>query len=392
MRKHFMAILGGHSGRVAAGVAATLVAGSAAHAVTLPVTSGLIMHLDSSSVTTDGSGNVTQWNDQSGLGNHATQGDNTMQPTLEAAVTPTGEGVIRFDSQADATPEHLVIAGNSTDFDMSATTWFVVFRAQTDTNNRRMWTSAYLDVDPDPGNSILSSQALGSITDVSTSETDPGLGYRSLGRDAAGAFTATTTASAGGGTPSALNTTDFFVGSSYFDSSTDEIFAMLTAPDGTQYTDTQNGATEQLSGHLQTLIGAQTGNDLVIDANGWSGDIAAMVIYNRVLTPQEFADVTEALRLSYIGNVAPPLVGDLDDDGFVGIADLNIVLGNWNSNVTAGDELQGDPSGDGFVGIEDLNTVLGNWNAGTPPSGVAVPEPASLVLLGLGGLAALRRR
>ncbi|MEZ6193957.1 MAG: carbohydrate-binding domain-containing protein [Phycisphaerales bacterium] len=56
------------------------------------------------------------------------------------------------------------------------------------------------------------------------------------------------------------------------------------------------------------------------------------------------------------------LQGDLNGDGFVGIADLNIVLTNWNLAVTAGDPLQGDPSGDGFVGIQDLNTVLGNWN------------------------------
>jgi hypothetical protein len=73
------------------------------------------------------------------------------------------------------------------------------------------------------------------------------------------------------------------------------------------------------------------------------------------------------------------LDGDLDDDGFVGIGDLNVVLGNWNQNVTAGDLSAGDPSGDGFVGIEDLNVVLGNWNAGTPPVTppvVAVAEAA----------------
>jgi glucosylceramidase len=84
------------------------------------------------------------------------------------------------------------------------------------------------------------------------------------------------------------------------------------------------------------------------------------------------------------------LVGDLDGDGFVGIGDLNIVLGNWNQIVAAGDPLLGDPSGDGFVGIEDLNTVLGNWNAGTPPA-VAIPEPGTLALLGLGGLGLARR-
>jgi len=86
------------------------------------------------------------------------------------------------------------------------------------------------------------------------------------------------------------------------------------------------------------------------------------------------------------------LVGDLDGDGFVGIADLNIVLGNWNQNVTAGDPLQGDPSGDGFVGIEDLNQVLGNWNAGTPPASTIIPEPSCLGLLALSGMVILSAR
>ncbi len=75
----------------------------------------------------------------------------------------------------------------------------------------------------------------------------------------------------------------------------------------------------------------------------------------------------------------PPIQGDLNLDGFVGIADLNIILGVWNQNVAPGDLLAGDPSGDGFVGIDDLNTVLGNWNAGTPPMTVVIVErPASL--------------
>jgi PEP-CTERM motif len=88
--------------------------------------------------------------------------------------------------------------------------------------------------------------------------------------------------------------------------------------------------------------------------------------------------------------IAPPLDGDLDNDGFVGITDLNLVLSNWNLNIPPGDPAA-DPSGDDYVGIEDLNVVLGNWNAGTPPV-ATVPEPATLSLLGLGGLAILRRR
>jgi uncharacterized protein len=88
-----------------------------------------------------------------------------------------------------------------------------------------------------------------------------------------------------------------------------------------------------------------------------------------------------------------PLVGDLDGDGFVGINDLNIVLGNWNQNVPPGNPLA-DPSGDGFVGIDDLNAVLGNWNAGTPPGDVSaiIPEPGTAGVLGFGVIGLIRRR
>ena len=88
------------------------------------------------------------------------------------------------------------------------------------------------------------------------------------------------------------------------------------------------------------------------------------------------------------------VVGDLNSDGFVGIADLNIVLAHWNQDVTEGYLFSGDPTGDGFVGIADLDIVLGNWNAGTPPdeSGAVVPEPTAFVLLGLTVMSLLHRR
>ena len=84
------------------------------------------------------------------------------------------------------------------------------------------------------------------------------------------------------------------------------------------------------------------------------------------------------------------ILGDLNDDGFVGLDDMDSILSNWNTNVTVGDETMGDVTNDGFVGLDDLDVILSNWNAGTPPPppplSVALPEPASLgLMLALGG-------
>ena len=83
-----------------------------------------------------------------------------------------------------------------------------------------------------------------------------------------------------------------------------------------------------------------------------------------------------------------PLPGDLNDDGFVGGDDLDIVRSFWGQNVTPGDLLSGDPSQDGFVGGDDLDIVRANWGQGAPPAPSAVPEPNTLValfgLLGIG--------
>jgi len=90
---------------------------------------------------------------------------------------------------------------------------------------------------------------------------------------------------------------------------------------------------------------------------------------------------------------AVPIIGDLDGDGFVGVDDLNIILGNWNATVTPGDLSVGDADGSGFIGVDDMNILLANWNAGTlPPPGTVIPEPGTAILFVASGWVLLRRR
>jgi len=80
--------------------------------------------------------------------------------------------------------------------------------------------------------------------------------------------------------------------------------------------------------------------------------------------------------------------GDANGDGQVTGADLSILDNNFGQ---PGDRSAGDFNGDGQVTGADLSILDANFGAGGASS-VAIPEPASITLIGLGGLILLRRR
>ena len=86
------------------------------------------------------------------------------------------------------------------------------------------------------------------------------------------------------------------------------------------------------------------------------------------------------------------LAGDATGDGFVGVDDLDLILANWGTLVTAGNSNVGDWSGDGSIGQADLQVVLDHWGLSTPAPDTNIPEPGTLAMLTLLLFTQRRRR
>jgi hypothetical protein len=109
----------------------------------------------------------------------------------------------------------------------------------------------------------------------------------------------------------------------------------------------------------------------------------------RLVVPSPDTCIDE-LEVYGIRGASPGLAGDLNGDGVVSSADLDLVRANWGQSVTPGDGMAGDGNGDGIVNSADLDLVRANWGA---TAAAAVPEPGMLVLLlGVLAISLIRRK
>jgi autotransporter-associated beta strand protein len=207
-------------------------------------------------------------------------------------------------------------------------------------------------------------------------------------------------------------------------SSTQQLASLTVAPGSTSSITASMHASTPKTLQVGTLTFGDPGspststlditNNILI-ANGADTDAEALIASHKVVS------TTAGLALGYkqlttspdTSEIRATLLGDSDLDGQVNVADLANLAGNFGK--TIGQVwLNGDFDYNGNVNVADLADLAGNFGkdltsagfsssasaaapaavsvAAAVTSGAAVPEPASLGLVGIGAIALLSRR
>ena len=275
-----------------------------------PVDSGLVLHLNSMNLITDGEV-VTEWTDVSGRGNHAPTYAHDPRPgplTLAEAATPSGQDAIRFDGIGG----YAEVPSNPEDFDGRAKTIIAVFRPEHLAGSDYIVNTAYEILDPTVG----SDEQGGGRTRNHWMRAfgDVGGHLRSSGRTADGGHV-------GANTPDgSVRAGEFHIGINQWRENGD-IASIIRDVDNQRFEGVASGADAEPEGHVHTRLGAATAfGDFEALGSGefFEGEIAAFLIYNRELSSSELEDVESYLYDSYLGSGPgpngpgdPPVLDDL---------------------------------------------------------------------------------
>jgi hypothetical protein len=89
------------------------------------------------------------------------------------------------------------------------------------------------------------------------------------------------------------------------------------------------------------------------------------------------------------------LAGDVNNDGIVNGQDIAVIASNWLQTGTGANDPSGDANFDGIVNGQDIAIIASHWLqtvGGGSGGGASVPEPSTVVLAALGGVALLASR
>ena len=129
-------------------------------------------------------------------------------------------------------------------------------------------------------------------------------------------------------------------------------------------------------------------------AMDYSGQIELQITIAHTGGVEEFLDGFGGQTVMGMTTVLEPVLGDTNYDRIVDMADYDNLVAQLGGTPGV---YSADFNEDGFVGLADFAILRSNYGFGVvsaqaPELGATTPEPATLTLLALGGLAVLRRR
>ena len=283
-------------------------------AVESPITNGLLVALDGTDVTTSG-GNISSWNDQAALGGAESfsQGTAANRPSLLSSfVMPNGSAhnVVDFDRVSHEYMDLSADSGLST----NAITAIMVVRG----NTMEDGASGYF---------------------ISTADSNDSRRWTVGERDSNNRWIELATSSAGSAKIRELTGVDqdeWCIVSMKWDGITGDLNARSLSEAGELIAGTVSGATAPVYSHVLTRLGA---NSATTPAYYFDGQLAEVLIYNRVLSAKDLADVEQYLKYKFFAtrSIDPPVTNGL----LIGMDGEDVIMGSgkilyWNDQSVFG--------------------------------------------------------
>jgi len=318
--------------RIAGLLTSTLLTAAIAFAaVESPVTEGLLIGLDGSNVTMDG-GEVQYWNDQAALGG----AQNFYQATL--ANRPA---LLTGFTMPNGSPHNILDFNGSDEFlDLSAD-------SSMETNTITVFTVVHGDNlnDSSSGYYISTADSANDRRWTMGERGIPNNNWITLATSDSGAAKICDVTGA--------NQEEWYITSMTLDGAdTGDVVAQTVSENSYVLADTATDATSAVYTHVRTRLGASSYDSVLYK---FDGQLAEVLIYNRVLSAQEKSDVEQYLKYKYFrtATVDPPV----SDGLIIGLDGSDLMITGDNIKYL-NDQIEAGGASDFYQGTESYRPLL----------------------------------